>query len=113
MIEPLDYSTIYNEKIRPEINRRLKRLFFSFFGCIFLLYVASVFINFLNWPDKLIFLLFFPCATYYLHEIFSFKEIKCPHCKSPLFSLVNIGNIPLLPKTHVGKYCSHCGVKLR
>lgn len=113
MNEPLDYSTIYKERIRPEINRRLKRVIFSFLGCILFLYIASVFIDFLNWPDKLIFLLFFPCAIYYLYEIFSFKNIKCPHCKAPLFSLANIGEIPLFPKIHVSKVCSHCGAKLR
>jgi hypothetical protein len=113
MSDPVDYSTIYKERIRPEINKRLKRVLFAFFGCILLLYISSVFIDFLGWPDKLIFLLFFPCAIYYLHEIFSFKDIKCPHCNEPLFSLISIKCIPLFSKSRVSKYCSHCGVKLR
>lgn len=113
MSEPLDYTKEYRDRIRPEINRHLKRVLLSFIGCVLLLIISSKMLNYFNLPDKLIFILFFLCGAFYLHEIFSFKNIKCPSCKKPLFSLISIGKIPLISRSYVGKHCPHCGAKLR
>jgi hypothetical protein len=113
MSDPLDYTQEYRDRIRPEINRRLKRVFLSFIGCVLLLIVASKILDYFGLPDKLIFVLFFPCAGFYLHQIFSFKNIRCPHCNKPLLTLANIGKIPLISKSYVGKHCPHCPAKLR
>ena len=113
MSDPLDYTDVYREKVRPEINRRLKRLLLSFVGCVLLLISFSKFLDYFALPDKLIFFLFFPCAAFYLYEIFSFKNISCPNCGKALFTLANIGDIPLISRSYVSKYCPHCGAKLR
>jgi len=108
-----DYTNEYKEKIRPEINRRLKRLFVTFIGCVVILIVSSKVFDLFDLPDKLIFFIFIPCAAIYLREIFSFKDIKCPHCDQSLFTTSSIGEIPILNKSYVSKKCPHCGVKLR
>lgn len=113
MPDSLDYTDVYREKIRPEINRRLKRLLLSLVGCVVLLIAFSILLDCFALPDKLIFLLFFPCAAFYLYEIFSFRNIRCPNCNEPLFSLANIGDIPLIPRSYVSKHCPHCGARLR
>ena len=113
MSDRLDYTEEYRDRIRPEINKRLKRVFFSLIVCVLLLIVASKILGYYGLPDKLIFLLFFPCAFFYLYQIFSFKNIKCPHCQRPLFTLLSIGRIPLFSKSNVSKHCLHCKAKLR
>jgi len=113
MPDSLDYTDVYREKVRPEINRRLKRLLLSLVGCVLLLIAFSMLLEYLALPDKLIFLLFFPCAAFYLYEIFSFRKIRCPNCNEPLFSLANIGDIPLIPRSYVSKHCPHCAARLR
>lgn len=113
MADPLDFTEQYKNNVRPEINRRLKKLFLSFAGIIILLFTASKIIDYFKLPDRLIFILFFPCAAFYLYQIFSFKEILCPRCKKPLFNVMSIKKISLISKSHVSKYCQHCGAKLR
>lgn len=108
-----DYSNEYKEKIRPEINRRIKRLFVIFIGCVVILFVSSKILDFFGFPDKLIFLIFVPCAAIYLREIFSFKDIRCPHCNESLFTTLSTGKIPIISRSYVSKQCPHCGVKLR
>lgn len=113
MSNPLDYTEEYRNRIRPEINRRLKKFFLSLIGCVLLLVAASKILDYFNLPDKLIFILFFPCAVFYLHQISSFRNIKCPHCKKSLLTLLSIGKVPLISKGYVSKHCPHCEAKLR
>jgi phage FluMu protein Com len=108
-----DYSNEYRDKIRPEINKRLKRIFVSFIGCTVILIVSSMLLDFFDLPDKLIFFIFIPCGVFYLREIFSFKDIKCPHCDKSLFTTSNIGKVPIIYRSYVSVKCPHCGVKLR
>ena len=113
MPDPLDYRNAYREKVRPDINRHLKRLLLSFMGCILLLIAFSKLLDYFDLPDKLIFFLFIPCAIFYLYEIFSFKNIRCPNCKKSLFTLANIGHMPIVSSSYVSKHCPHCGARLR
>jgi hypothetical protein len=113
MPDPPDYTREYRDRIRPEINRQWRKVLLSFIGCVLLLIIVSKILEYFSLPDKLIFLLFFPCAAFYLHQIFSFKNITCPHCGKPLFVLLSLRGRPLLFKSHVSKRCPHCSARFR
>ncbi len=113
MIVPPDYTDEYKNKIRPEINRRLRNLLLSFIGCVIFLIATSAVLDYFGLPDKLIFILFFACAAFYLYQINCFTNIKCPNCKKSLFVLSYIRKTPLTYKGYVSKHCTHCGVRLR
>jgi phage FluMu protein Com len=111
--QPLDYTEEYVKHVKPEINRRLKKIISSFFGCGLLLIVASLGLDFFNLPDKLILIIFIPCASFFLHHVLSLRDVKCPHCKKPLFILYGIAKVPIISSSYVSSRCPHCGVKLR
>ena len=113
MADLLDYTEEYKKRVRPEINRRLKKVFLYLVGCVAFLYIASLILDYFKLPDKLIFILFFPCAFFYLYQIFAFKNIKCPNCSKSLFTLLSMGKVPIIFKGHVSLRCPHCGAKLR
>jgi hypothetical protein len=113
MQKQLDFTNEYKNKIRPEINRRLRNLLISLAAILILLVLCSEILDYFNLPDKLIFVLFFPCAALYLYQISFFKDIRCPNCRMPLFALLNIGKKTLIFKSHISKLCPNCGAKLR
>lgn len=108
-----DYTAEYRDKIRPEINRRLKRVFVAFIVTVVVLLGSSKLITRFGLPDKLFLAIFFLCAAYYLKEILSFTSIKCPHCEKPLFVIRSIRKIPILNISYSMRRCPHCGVNLR
>ncbi|MEW6087089.1 MAG: hypothetical protein AB1498_02145 [bacterium] len=110
-----DYKFEYKNKIRPQLNRQFKKIILSFIFIIFLLLFVSMVIDYLNLPDRIIFLFFFPCAVIYLYQIYSLEDIKCPNCNKLLFTIntVDIRKILIIFKTHGEILCPHCNVKLQ
>jgi len=94
MIDSQKYPIEYKLTIRPQINKWLKKLFISFIGCSLLLIITPHLLNFLGFSQELTAIVFLPCGIFYVYQIFSIKDIKCPVCKSPLFSSLYNAKIP-------------------
>lgn len=104
-----DYTNEYNEQIRPEINKRYKRVIITFIACAIILVISTGILRYSGLPEKLIFLIAIPCGGFYLREIYSFKEIKCPNCNKSLFNQFSIGLLPI----YVSSTCPHCGIRIK
>ena len=107
-----DCSEYYKNNTLPLINRYYKRIILTFSACIGLLYASSKMIEFLEVDQRLIFVLFFPCAIFYLIQIFSIHKIGCPNCGKSLFSLFEIKRFPVLQSNIPLRKCPHCNCVL-
>jgi len=108
--DSLDYTTEeYKNKIRPEIYRWLKRVLLTFVGIVVFMFVVSKVLEGLKLSNELIniigFILFFSCGVFYIRQIYSLNEVRCPNCEKPLFYLTKIF------KSHLGRRCPHCGAR--
>jgi len=109
----LDFSKEYKEGIKPQIKKYLQGIFLSFIGCIVILYIFSKALSFFELPDRLIFLMFFPCSGYYLYKIFLINQIKCPNCRKSIFSTTTIGKLSIFSSDFSIKRCPHCSANFQ
>ena len=102
----------YKNNILIVINRRIKKILYSFLGCVVFLIGSSALVNYYSLPEIFIPILFLPCGGVFVYQIFLLKDIKCPYCKESLFTSLYFGKIPTEFKSLFGKKCNHCGAKL-
>jgi len=100
--------TKHNFSAGKELNKRIKRLFLVFFGCVGFLFGISYILSLAEIDDRLIFIFFLPCAALYLREIHLLHKIRCPVCGKPVFKLMALGK-GLLTRSR----CPHCNAELR
>jgi hypothetical protein len=113
MVDSQKYPIEYESTIRPQVNKWLKKLFFSFIGCSLLLIVTPELLKFLGFSQKLTAIVFLPCGIFYVYQILSIKDVKCPICKKPLYYSLYIAKIPFKLNSLSGKSCNHCGARFR
>ena len=94
--------------IRPKILKQWAVIIVIFLGAI--PYVAIVSAIFGEDVAPMAFLLY---GFMYLYAIFRLYLFKCPNCNKSLYAVVEVFHIPLLVKTWVSTYCTHCGARLK
>lgn len=102
----------YKGGIRESINKRLKKIFLSFLGCIVFLAGSAAFINYYSLPEILVPILVLPCGFSFVYQVFSLKNIKCPYCKNSLYTSLYYGDLPIGIKTITIRKCNNCGAEI-
>lgn len=98
--------------IREEINKQLKRIIFSFLGCIAFLAGSSAFVSYYTLPELLVPILVLPCGIFFVYQLFLLKVIKCPYCKKSLYTSLYLGKLPTGSKAITIRKCNNCGAEL-
>ncbi len=111
MINSLKYANVYESTIRPQINKWLKKVLLSFIGCSFLIVLTLKLLEFMGLSQKLTAVIFLPCGIFYVYQICSIKNIRCPICKKPLYFSLYSAKIPFKLNSLSGKSCNHCGAR--
>lgn len=95
-------------KIRSKIQKQWGIIILIFIGVLpWFLIISSIF------GDKVASILMIPYAFFYLYSVIKLYFFKCPNCNKSLYSVIEIQHIPILVKTWVSAYCTHCGVRLK
>jgi len=96
---------------------QLKPKFFKFFVLEAICFVAICVLVF-NFPEIYIFgsstqLIFIVLVTITSIAIYRHFAPRCPKCNYGVYSVVEIGNYPIIVKSWVGKRCFHCGAQFK
>jgi len=80
----------FKDEISTARDKWIKNAFLSFALCAFILFLASELIKIFQLPEKTIFIIFLPCGAFYLKQIISNKNIRCPNCDRIIFNQFNL-----------------------
>lgn len=102
----------YKDNIRDEINKYLKRIIFSFLGCVAFLAASSAFVSYYALPELLVPILVLPCGIFFVYQLFLLGNIKCPYCKKSLYTSLYLGTLPTGSNAITIRKCNNCGAKI-